>query len=99
MAALDANGKVTKIVEKPKEPMGNAAVIGIYFYDGHVFDIVKHLKPSARGELEITDVNNAYIERGEMTASKLKGYWADCGENIELYMKSCMAIMQTGANK
>jgi glucose-1-phosphate thymidylyltransferase len=93
------NGKVARIIEKPKDPKSNLAVIGIYFYDGHVFDIVKHLKPSARGELEITDVNNAYIERGEMTASTLKGYWADCGENIELYMKSSIRIMQTGANK
>jgi glucose-1-phosphate thymidylyltransferase len=91
--------KVARIIEKPKDPKSNLAVIGIYFYDGHVFESVKHLKPSARGELEITDVNNAYIERGEMTASKLKGYWADCGENIDLYLKSSIAIMQTGANK
>jgi glucose-1-phosphate thymidylyltransferase len=72
---------VVKIVEKPKEPKSNWAVIGIYFYDNKVFDIVKTLKPSARNELEITDVNNAYIERGEMTADKLDGWWADGGEN------------------
>lgn len=96
----EMNGdKVQRIVEKPADPKSNLAVIGIYFYDGHVFDIVKTLKPSARNELEITDVNNAYIQAGQMTAGRLKGYWADCGENIELYMKSCMAIMQTGANK
>ncbi len=91
--------KVLRIVEKPKEPKSDLAVVGIYFYDGHVFDIVKQLKPSARGELEITDVNNAYIERGEMTASTLKGFWADCGETNEMYMQSCMQIMNSGANK
>ena len=63
--------RVVQIVEKPKEPKSNWAVIGIYFYDSKVFDIVKTLKPSARNELEITDVNNAYIERGEMTADKV----------------------------
>src|SRR5438445_2675067 len=61
---------VVKIVEKPKDPKSNWAVIGIYFYDQKVFDIVKTLKPSARNELEITDVNNAYIERGGMTADR-----------------------------
>jgi glucose-1-phosphate thymidylyltransferase len=91
--------KVQRIVEKPKEPKSNLAVIGIYFYDGRVFEAVKTLKPSARGELEITDVNNAYIEAGHMTAEKLKGFWADCGENIELYMKSSNQIMKGGANK
>lgn len=91
--------KVSKIVEKPQNPTSNWAVIGIYFYDGRVFDIVKELKPSARGELEITDVNNAYIQRGQMTADKIKGLWMDCGENIDLYVKSCNVIAQHGANK
>ncbi len=91
--------RVERIVEKPKEPKSDLAVIGIYFYDGHVFDTVKTLKPSARGELEITDVNNAYIQAGTMTAEKVKGHWMDCGENLELYMKSCQAIMEHGANK
>src|SRR5262245_46993393 len=91
--------KVTKIIEKPNDPKSNWAVIGIYFYDGNVFDVVKQLKPSARGELEITDVNNAYIQRGEMTADKIKGLWMDCGENIDLYVKSCHVIAEHGANK
>jgi len=91
--------RVVKIVEKPTNPKSNWAVIGIYFYDGRVFDIVKTLKPSARNELEITDVNNAYIERGEMTADKVQGFWADAGENIDLYLKSCNMVAEGGANK
>jgi glucose-1-phosphate thymidylyltransferase len=96
----EMNGEqVSKIVEKPKEPKSNWAVIGIYFYDFKVFDIVKTLKPSARGELEITDVNNEYIRRGEMTADKLEGWWGDAGENIDFYLKCCNMVAKTGANK
>jgi glucose-1-phosphate thymidylyltransferase len=91
--------RVIKIVEKPQNPKSNWAVIGIYFYDRNVFNIVKDLKPSARGELEITDVNNAYIERGEMTADKISGWWGDAGENIDFYLKSCNMVAKTGANK
>ena len=98
VAEMDGD-QVVKIVEKPKEPKSNWAVIGIYFYDGRVFDIVKKLKPSARGELEITDVNNAYIEMGEMTADKVNGFWADAGENIDFYLKACNTVAQSGANK
>ena len=86
--------QVVRIVEKPAEPKSNWAVIGIYFYDGKVFDIVKKLKPSARGELEITDVNNAYIDLGEMTADQISGFWADAGENIDFYLKSCNTVAQ-----
>jgi glucose-1-phosphate thymidylyltransferase len=98
VAEMDGD-RVVKIVEKPKEPKSNMAVIGIYFYDSHVFDIVKTLKPSARNELEITDVNNAYIARGEMTADKVEGFWADAGENIDFYLKACNTVAQNGANK
>jgi len=91
--------RVVKIVEKPKEPKSNWAVIGIYFYDKNVFEIVKTLKPSARNELEITDVNNAYIERGEMTYDKVSGFWADAGENIDFYLKACNTVSKSGANK
>lgn len=72
-------GKVTKITEKPRHPRSNYIVTGIYMYDSCVFDIIKTLKPSSRGELEITDVNNAYIERGEMQYDILSGWWTDCG--------------------
>ena len=91
--------KVVGIEEKPKDPKSNQAVIGIYFYDGHVFDTVKTLKPSARGELEITDVNNAYIHAGQMTADKVQGWWGDAGENLDFYHKSGIKVAQTGANK
>jgi glucose-1-phosphate thymidylyltransferase len=91
--------RVVRIDEKPKDPKSNWAVIGIYFYDNKVFDIVRTLKPSARNELEITDVNNAYIERGKMTADKLDGWWADAGENIDFYLKACNTVSHSGANK
>ena len=91
--------RVISIIEKPANPKSNWAVIGVYFYDENVFKIVKDLKPSARNELEITDVNNAYIARGEMTADKVKGFWADAGENIDFYLKSCNTVAQHGANK
>src|SRR6266850_1637517 len=87
------------LLSQVANPKSNWAVIGIYFYDEKVFDIVKTLKPSARNELEITDVNNAYIERGEMTADKVQGFWADAGENIDFYLKSCNMVAENGANK
>ncbi len=72
-------GKILGIEEKPKKPKSNYAVTGIYMYDNNVFDIIKTLKPSGRGELEITDVNNAYIRRGELEYSILDGWWTDAG--------------------
>ncbi|MGA9751505.1 MAG: sugar phosphate nucleotidyltransferase [Acidobacteriota bacterium] len=71
--------RVTKIVEKPREPESRWAVTGIYLYDGSVFEIIRTLRPSARGELEITDVNNAYIARGEMGYDFIHGWWTDAG--------------------
>ncbi len=79
------NGRIAKIVEKPKNPKSDLAVTGIYMYDAKVFKIITPLKPSKRGELEITDVNNAYIERGEMTFGVLDGWWTDCGTFESLY--------------
>lgn len=98
VAEMEAE-RVVKIVEKPKDPKSNWAVIGIYFYDNKVFDIVHKLKPSARNELEITDVNNAFIERGEMTYDKISGFWADAGENIDFYLQACNTVAKCGANK
>ena len=73
------NGRIVGIEEKPKKPKSDYAVTGIYMYDNNVFDIIKTLKPSHRGELEITDVNNAYIKQGELTYSTLSGWWTDAG--------------------
>ncbi|HVO31782.1 MAG TPA: sugar phosphate nucleotidyltransferase [bacterium] len=73
------DGKIVKIVEKPKNPESSLAVTGIYMYDPSVFQVIPGLKPSGRGELEITDVNNAYIARGEMTYSMFTGWWTDAG--------------------
>lgn len=78
IAALDEL-KVIKIEEKPKEPKSNYAVIGIYMYDNKVFNIIKKIKPSARGEYEITSVNNEYIKNDELTYDVLKGEWTDAG--------------------
>jgi glucose-1-phosphate thymidylyltransferase len=73
------NGKVVGIEEKPRKPKSNLAVTGIYMYDGQVFDIISKLKPSARGELEVTDINNAYLRKGQLTYDVLKGWWTDAG--------------------
>ena len=76
--------KILSIIEKPKKPKSKYAVTGIYMFDSRVFDIIKALKPSDRGELEITDVNNDYISRGEMTFDVLEGWWTDCGTHESL---------------
>ena len=72
-------GLVVRIEEKPAEPKSQYAVIGVYMYDNRVFDIIKTLKPSGRGELEITDVNNAYIEAGDLSWDVIEGWWTDAG--------------------
>lgn len=71
--------RIISIEEKPKKPKSDYAVTGIYMYDNQVFDIIKSLRPSKRGELEITDVNNAYLKKGELTYSILDGWWTDAG--------------------
>lgn len=76
--------KIISIEEKPSQPKSNYAVTGIYMYDSSVFDIVKTLKPSGRGELEITDVNNAYIARNQLTYDILQGWWTDAGTHTSL---------------
>lgn len=73
------HGKIVSIKEKPKRPKSNYIVTGIYMYDNRVFDIVRTLKPSGRGELEITDVNNIYLKKGELTFDVLNGWWSDSG--------------------
>ena len=77
--AFFKNGKVTEIIEKPKKPKSSYAVIGVYMYDAKVFHFIKTLKPSRRGELEITDVNNAYIRKKQLEFDLLQGWWTDSG--------------------
>ena len=89
---------VLRIEEKPTDPKSDFAVIGIYFYDSSVFDIIKTLVPSGRGELEITDVNNHYIQRGEMTWGELEGWWTDAG-TFESLLHATRLVAESGANK
>ncbi len=89
--------RVVRIEEKPKSPKSQFAVIGIYIYDASVFDIIKTLKPSGRNELEITDVNNHYIERGTMTWEELHGWWTDAG-TFESLLNASNLVAKTGAN-
>ncbi|MFQ5602369.1 MAG: sugar phosphate nucleotidyltransferase [bacterium] len=84
VAELDGD-KVIRIVEKPKEPKSDLIVTGVYMYDSEVFDFINSLKPSDRGELEITDVNNRYIERNRMTFEIMDGWWTDAGTFESLY--------------
>lgn len=94
---LEGN-RVTKIEEKPANPQSPYAVTGIYFYDTQVFEFIRTLKPSARGELEITDVNNAYIKAGTLTWDVLEGWWTDAGTIESLHLANQM-VSQTGANR
>lgn len=83
--------KILSIVEKPKEPKSNYCVTGIYLYDASVFDMIKTLKPSGRGELEITDVNNDYIAQGKMTYDILTSWWTDAGTFESLALANRLA--------
>lgn len=97
VAVLEGD-RLVKIEEKPKEPKSPYITTGIYFYDQEVFDIIRPLKPSARGELEITDVNNAYLDRGRLTWDILDGWWTDAGTFESLKLANNL-VAQTGANK
>lgn len=95
---MQESGKVISIVEKPKQPKSNLIATGLYMYDGGVWDYIRSLKPSARNELEITDLNNRYLEMGNLKAHKLSGYWADCGESLDGYMQSCITAYKMKNN-
>jgi glucose-1-phosphate thymidylyltransferase len=96
--AVLTGDKVVSIEEKPKKPKSNLAVVGVYFYDAHVFEIIKTLEPSGRGELEITDVNNAYIREGTLRASRLEGWWTDAGTHPSL-LRASNLVANGGANR
>jgi glucose-1-phosphate thymidylyltransferase len=93
------DGRVVRIHEKPEEPPSEFAVTGIYFYEPSVFEIIPRLEPSGRGELEITDVNNWFIDRGTMQYDILEGFWGDAGESIEAYYAVNDFVRSNGANK
>ena len=90
--------KILRIDEKPKEPKSPYAVIGIYMYDSTVFDRIRKLKPSGRGEFEITDLNNMYLKEGTLTHSILEGWWTDAG-TFDSLRKAANLVVETGANK
>jgi glucose-1-phosphate thymidylyltransferase len=92
-------GRITRIVEKPKQPRSNLAVIGVYMYGPDVFDVIPKLKPSARGELEITDVNNYYVDNRTMTYQVIDGWWADAGESVDSWIEANQLVARSGANR
>jgi glucose-1-phosphate thymidylyltransferase len=94
---IDGN-RILKIEEKPKVPKSDYAVTGLYMYDHSVFEIIHTLKPSSRGELEITDVNNAYIERNEMTYAVVDGWWSDAGTFDSLLRTNILVASQFEGN-
>jgi glucose-1-phosphate thymidylyltransferase len=91
--------RVVRIVEKPEDPPSAYAVTGIYFYDQSVWDIIPTLEPSGRGELEITDVNNAFVNRDAMEFDVLQGFWGDAGESIDAYYEVNDFVREHGVNK
>ena len=90
VAYFRKDGTIKNIVEKPKKPATNWAVTGFYLYDNRVFDIIKNLKPSARGEYEITDINNWYIKKGTMGYFKAKKFWVDAGTFDSLHLANIL---------
>jgi glucose-1-phosphate thymidylyltransferase len=88
ITVFDSKRKILRIEEKPKEPKSNFAVTGLYIYDNKVFDYIRKIKPSKRGQLEITDVNNLYLKVGKLNWTILKGFWSDAGTPKSLYRAS-----------
>ena len=92
------DGRIARIEEKPRRPKSRYAVTGVYFYDSSVFEKISRLKPSARGELEITDINNMYLAEGMLTHSFLEGWWTDAG-TFESLQRATNLVAETSANK
>ncbi len=88
--------RIKSIEEKPQSPKTNYAVVGVYFYDQRVFDYIHSAKPSARNELEITDINNAYLSAGDLYYDMLKGWWTDAGQVESLHLASTLIAAQRG---
>ena len=98
VAAMDGE-RVAEIVEKPESPPSGLAVTGVYFYDVQVWGVIPTLKPSGRGELEITDVNNWYVGAGQMEADVVDGFWGDAGESIDAYYEVNDFVRRNGVNE
>jgi glucose-1-phosphate thymidylyltransferase len=100
LGVAEVNGdRVVRIVEKPSDPPSEFGVTGIYLYDADVFSVIPTLEPSARGELEITDVNNWYVSQGTMEFDLLDGFWGDAGESIDAYYAVNDFVRRHGANR
>ena len=99
VAQFNGDGRIERIVEKPADPPSQYAVTGAYFYDETVWNVLPDLKPSGRGELEITDVNNWYVERRLMEHDVLDAFWGDAGESIDAYYAVNDHVREHGANK
>jgi glucose-1-phosphate thymidylyltransferase len=99
VAQFDGTRRIERIVEKPSDPPSDFAVTGVYFYDETVWTVLPELKPSGRGELEITDVNNWYLDHGLMEYDVLDGFWGDAGESIQAYYAVHDFVRAHGANK
>ena len=93
-----SDGRIVRIEEKPRKPKSRFAVTGIYMYDTSVFEKIRRLKPSGRGELEITDINNMYLEEGTLSHSILEGWWTDAG-TFESLRHATNLVAESGANK
>lgn len=91
--------RLVRIIEKPADPPSKLAVTGLYLYDSDVFQMIKELKPSGRGELEITDINNRYLELGRLRHEQISGYWADCGESVDALLRAGNLVAERGANR
>jgi glucose-1-phosphate thymidylyltransferase len=99
VAQMNGRSRIERIIEKPSDPPSDLAVTGVYFYDGTVWDVLPKLKPSDRGELEITDVNNWYVQNGLMEYDVIDGFWGDAGESISAYYSVQDHVRREGANK
>jgi glucose-1-phosphate thymidylyltransferase len=95
---LDRDGRILAIREKPERPPSPYAVIGVYMYDAGVFDVVQALRPSGRGELEITDVNQHYVDQGLMEYDIIRGFWGDAGESIDVYYQVIDHVRRHGVH-
>ena len=100
LGVVELDGEaIVRIVEKPQDPPSDLAVTGVYFYDAQVWEVLPKLSPSGRGELEITDVNNWYVEQGAMQFDVVEGFWGDAGESIDAYYAVNDFVRANGANR